>query len=64
MPVTSPRWDILGKLEKEEERERGLLADMIRNRKFTCRYDLHDIVAVFSLWHMGCDATWLDGCTG
>merc|ERR1719175_428022 len=27
-------------------------------------YDLHDIVAVFSLWHMGCDATWLDGCTG
>merc|ERR1712198_158620 len=18
----------------------------------------------FSLWHMGCDATWLDGCTG
>ena len=37
---------------------------MIRKRKFTCRYDLHDIVAVFSLWHMGCDATWLDGCTG
>ena len=28
------------------------------------RYDLHDIVAVFSLWHMGCDETWLDGCTG
>jgi len=27
-------------------------------------YDLHDIVAVFSLWHMGCDETWLDGCTG
>merc|ERR1712189_140440 len=27
-------------------------------------YDLHDIVAVFSLWPMGCDATWLDGCTG
>jgi hypothetical protein len=27
-------------------------------------YDLHDIVAVFSLWDMGCDETWLDGCTG
>merc|ERR1711971_232887 len=27
-------------------------------------YDLHDIVAVFSLWHMGCDEQWLDGCTG
>jgi len=27
-------------------------------------YDLHDIVAVFSLWHMGCDEIWLDGCTG
>ena len=28
------------------------------------RYDLHDIVAVFSLWDMGCDESWLDGCTG
>ena len=27
-------------------------------------YDLHDIVAVFSLWDMGCDESWLDGCTG
>ena len=27
-------------------------------------YDLHDIVAVFSLWDMGCDEQWLDGCTG
>jgi len=27
-------------------------------------YDLHDIVAVFSLWFMGCDEQWLDGCTG
>ena len=61
MPVTSPRWDILGKLEKEEAMD---YLHMIRNQKFTCRYDLHDIVAVFSLWHMGCDATWLDGCTG
>merc|ERR1712121_400254 len=27
-------------------------------------YDLHDIVAVFSLWDMGCDESWRDGCTG
>merc|ERR1711868_27143 len=27
-------------------------------------YDLHDIVAVFSLWDIGCDEQWLDGCTG
>lgn len=27
-------------------------------------YDLHDIVAWFSLWDMGCDESWLDGCTG
>merc|ERR1711892_1233828 len=27
-------------------------------------YDLRDIVAVFSLWDMGCDESWLDGCTG
>ena len=27
-------------------------------------YDLRDIVPVFSLWDMGCDESWLDGCTG
>jgi len=27
-------------------------------------YDMHDIVGVFSLWDMGCDESWLDGCTG
>ena len=32
--------------------------------KTNLRYDLHDIVAVFSLWDMGCDESWLDGCTG
>jgi len=27
-------------------------------------YSLHGTVPVFSLWDMGCDETWLDGCTG
>jgi len=27
-------------------------------------YDMKDIVGVFSLWDMGCDESWLDGCTG
>ena len=43
-----------GKLGKDSEMMQFLFS----------RYDLHDIVAVFSLWHMGCDETWLDGCTG
>merc|ERR1719466_74051 len=27
-------------------------------------YSLHGTVPVFSLWDMGCDESWLDGCTG
>jgi len=27
-------------------------------------YNMHGMVAVFSLWDMGCDESWLDGCTG
>ena len=68
MRAISPPWATLGQWQMEILANDDFEKTFFKNTQMIpfsfYRYDLHDIVAVFSLWHMGCDATWLDGCTG